>query len=308
MSGASCLACGNSATSRWATASDVEYGSSPERFSYVRCSDCDALSINPVPRERLGEIYPPTYYSFGEGDTSLVQRVKQWLDRRMFRKIFAALPGGRLSALDVGGGSGWLLTQACRIEPRLNHTVVVDIDDKVRSAAQAAGHDFFLGRIEDFNSADRFDLILVLNLIEHVEDPVAVLAKLRGFLTPAGRILVKTPNHDSLDARLFRNHSWGGYHCPRHWVIFTPESFRSCAGKAGMHVKSLAFTQGAPFWAVSVLEYLSRKRIVRISYDRPMWRHALFGPLIALFAAFDMARKPFSRTSQMFIQLENSVG
>ena len=299
-----CLACAGADVTHWASARDVEYASTADAFDYVRCEDCGALSIADVPRDRLGEIYPDTYYSFSGGTLSPVERVKQWLDRRMFKKLLRTLGGESLAALDVGGGNGWLLSQARAVEPRLTRTAVVDLDASAAAAAEAAGHDFHLGRIEDFQSNERFDLILLLNLIEHVEDPVAVLAQVRGLLAPGGRILVKTPNHDSLDARLFRHKSWGGYHCPRHWVIFTPESFTRAARAAGLGVERLALTQGAPFWAVSVLEALRRRDWVGIDRARPMCRHALFGPLLALFAGVDILRRPFGRTSQMFVQLK----
>jgi len=306
MTEASCLACGSASTAHWGTAKDVEYRAVPESFSYVRCGDCDALSISPVPIDRLSEIYPQTYYSFSGDRLSLAERVKQWLDRRMFRKLFSSVEGPALSALDVGGGTGWLLSQARLAEPRLRRTFVVDIDPQAQAAAEAAGHEFFLGRVEDFECRERFDVIMLLNLIEHVADPVAVLARMKALLAPGGQILVKTPNHDSLDARLFRNHSWGGLHCPRHWVLFTPESFTRAAESAGLSVRQIALTQGAPFWAVSALEYLERKRLVRISRDRPMCDHPLFAPLLVLFGAIDMLRRPIARTSQMFIQLANN--
>jgi SAM-dependent methyltransferase len=298
-----CLACGGGDLETWATARDVEYHSVADSFRYLRCAECSALSIDPVPRGRLAEIYPENYYSFAGGTGSPVERVKRWLDRRMFRKLFGALPGETLAALDVGGGSGWLLGEARAVEPRLRRTVVVDIDGGAQAAAEAAGHEFHRCRVEDFRGDGRFDLIFLLNLIEHVEDPVAVLARMRELLAPGGRILVKTPNHDSWDSRLFRHRSWGGYHCPRHWVLFTPESFALAAAKAGLGVERVQLTQGAPFWAVSVLEWMQRRGWVRVDRERPMYRHPLFAPLLGLAAAFDILRKPFARPSQMFVQL-----
>lgn len=303
MSEPKCLACNSAQVEKWATAQDVEYHSTEDSFTYVRCADCGALSIADVPSDRLAEIYPDTYYSFSEAEMSFVEHVKQWIDRRMFRRLFSQIEGDSLSALDVGGGTGWLLAQAREVEPRLKHTAVVDIDAKARQGAEKLGHAFHLSRIEEFRCDRKYDLILLLNLIEHVSDPVAVLARMGELLTPGGKILAKTPNHDSLDARLFRNHSWGGYHCPRHWVIFTPESFARAIERAGLTVDRIECTQGAPFWAVSALEWLGRRRLVRIDRQRPMCRHPLFGPLLALFAAVDIARRPFARTSQMFAEV-----
>ncbi len=69
----------------------------------------------------------------------------------------------------------------------------------------------------------------MLNLIEHVRRPDEVLAKARSLLTPDGFALIKTPNYDALDARIFRHRSWGGYHAPRHFVLFDRDSFARVA-------------------------------------------------------------------------------
>jgi SAM-dependent methyltransferase len=304
-----CGACGSANLSLWAKAKDVEYFSVPDEFSYYRCADCDALTISPVPEDRLREIYPPAYYSFSGQAKSLAEKIKALLDKGMFISLFRDIDrGGRreeFSALDVGGGSGWLLDLAKKAEPRLTKTMVVDIDDKAGKAARAAGHRYFQGRVEDFRDDRKFDLILMLNLIEHVRDPVAVLEKMRGMLAPGGLILVKTPNYDSLDARIFRHRNWVGYHCPRHWVIFTPESFTAAAGRAGLKVKRLDLTQGAPFWSWSVLNEFSRLGLAKVSAGRPAWKHPLTRWMMLFFAAFDFARRPFMRTSQMFVILED---
>lgn len=300
---AKCLACGSLEVSHWATARDIEYHAVPEAFDYVACGKCHALSIVDPPLDRLAEIYPANYYSFSETGTSPIERVKQWLDRRQFARLFARIPGASLSALDVGGGAGWLLTLAKAVEPRLDQTMVVDLDAAAEASAHAAGHDFFLGPVEQFETDRRFDVIFMLNLIEHVADPVAVLARMRRLLAPGGVIFLKTPNHDSLDARLFRMNGWGGLHCPRHWVIFTPQSFATAAAAAGLTVASSELTQGAPFWTVSALGWLERHGLARVDAARPMVEHPLFGPLNALFAAIDLVRGRAMRTSQMFVTL-----
>jgi hypothetical protein len=116
-------------------------------------------------------------------------------------------------------------------------------------------------------------------------------------------VLVKTPNWDSLDARIFRHRSWAGYHCPRHWVLFTRGSFARLAGMANLKVVDFKYTQGAPFWAASFLNYLRARGLTRIDRDRPVVQHPCFGLLNAAFAAFDFMRMPFAKTSQMFFIL-----
>lgn len=287
----------------WATAVDAEYQSVSDRFTYWRCLACASLSIDPCPVQRLAQIYPSTYYSFARGSASFIERIKLTLDRRLLRSVLRHCPGAELAVLDVGGGTGWMLDEARRADARVRDTLVVDIDEAARAGAEAAGHRFFAGRVEQFDGPGQFDLVLMLNLIEHVQDPVGVLASIRARLRPGGRILLKTPNYDSLDARLFRGAYWGGLHCPRHWVLFTPDALRQAAERAGLVLERLQLTQGAPFWAWSVLDALARRGLVRVDGSRPMHRHPLVPLLLAGFGAFDLLRRPFMTTSQMFVVL-----
>src|SRR6185503_4606658 len=156
----------------------------------------------------------------------------------------------------IGGGNGQQLSSLRAADVRIRRSVVVDLDEKAEQAARALGHEYVRARVEDARVDGTFDVILLLNLIEHVANPAAVLRKAGSLLSPTGVLVIKTPNHRSLDARLFRRRNWGGYHCPRHWVLFTRESFERLAASAGLRVVRTSYTQGAPFWAVSVLAWL----------------------------------------------------
>jgi 2-polyprenyl-3-methyl-5-hydroxy-6-metoxy-1,4-benzoquinol methylase len=287
----------------WARARDVEYYTNAKWFDYYRCDSCDVLFLYPLPVDQLAEIYPPNYYAYSQARSSMVTKIKSFLDRRQLRRILRRIPGEQLSVLDIGGGAGEVLNQVRAADMRVKFTQIVDLDAGAEGAAQAAGHEYARCRIEDFRSSRSFDLILLLNLIEHVENPVAVLRKAGSFLAPQGWILIKTPNFDSFDARLFRHRSWGGYHCPRHWTMFTARSLRAAAKAAGLQVSRISYTQGAPFWAISVFELLREAGLVRASHSAPAPFHPIIPLLQGVFAAIDFVRSPFSRTSQMFIEM-----
>jgi len=304
--GLACPACQATDVVGWAHVRDREYRTSDEVFSYYRCNACQVIFIHPMPLARLNEIYPANYYSFKAGESAgggLVLGIKQRLDERQFRALLADLPGRQLAVLDVGGGAGWLLSQVRASDPRVGFTQVVDLDPGAAETARSQGHAYFCGPIEAFESQQRFDLVLLLNLIEHVADPLAVLTRVKGLLAPGGRVLVKTPNVDALDARLFRHRDWGGYHSPRHWVLFTRPSFEQLAHRAGLAVRRFAYTQGAPFWATSTLFALEDRGLVMITRERPVVYHPLFGVLAAAYAAFDFLRLPFAKPSQMVFVL-----
>lgn len=299
-----CPICARSRSSFYATSRDIEYFSSADDFTFYRCLDCDVLFLDPMPSDRLDEIYPGNYYSFHiDAERSVAQRIKRFLDERTFAALTRDITGTRLAALDIGGGSGWLLNDLKRADPRVNQTAVVDIDPRAESIARANGHAYHLTTFENFETDDRFDVILMLNLVEHVIDPMAVLRKAKQLLRPGGRIWIKTPNFDSLDARLFRNRSWGGYHTPRHFVLFTRDSLVRHCEAAGFKVAHCSYTQGAPFWTVSMIDELRKLGLCNVSAKRPSIEHPLT-PLFHIgFAALDFLRMPFSKTSQINIHL-----
>lgn len=297
-----CPVCKEQRCQLWASAKDFEYFTSDKQYDYFNCPDCDTIFIDPVPVNELRAIYPSNYYSFAT-PKGIVVKLKEWLDKKLFKKLLASIPGDTINVLDIGGGTGWLLNTIKKLDPRIRITQVVDIDPDAGETARANGHQYFEGRLEDFQTSGKFHLVLMLNLIEHVANPQEVLTKAGHLLHNNGVILIKTPNTRSWDARLFRRSYWGGLHCPRHWVIFSEKSLRLLLPAADLSLKQLKYTQGAPFWAFSIIAALHRKGWARVSAKRPVVYHWLFAPISAVFAIFDFIRGVFTRTSQMFIIL-----
>lgn len=297
-----CPVCGSHSINFFAHARDVEYYTSDKNFDYQQCGDCGSVFLESPPVDQLHAIYPPNYYSYraAQGSGSLLERVKSRLDSRLFKKLLGQIPGDALNVLDVGGGSGWLLTLVRTASNRVKRTHEVDLDEGARSAAEAAGHLFHSSRIEDFSTTEKFDFILMLNLIEHVSDPRAVLSAMRQLLSPGGLILIKTPNVDTLDCRLFRRYNWGGFHCPRHFVLFNRQSLIDLAKHCGLKTVSVSYTQGAPQWGCSILGWMGLNGWIRISAERPLYTHKLYPIVCAFAAAFDLLRSPFMRTAQLF--------
>ncbi len=303
-----CPVCHAHDVREFAQARDLEYFTSDEVYQYWECPACTAVFLQDTPIHRLHEVYPSTYYSYQPGGrVGLLERVKRWLDVRLFRRLLARLPGDKLNVLDVGGGSGWLLSLVRSASPRVAETHEVDIDESARAAAEAAGHHFHATPIEQFQSDQAFDLVLLLNLIEHVADPASVLRAVHDRLKPGGLAVIKTPNTDTWDRRLFQHRNWAGFHCPRHWVLFTLPGLKRLAEQCGFEVAQARYTQGGPQWAVSWMAWLWRRGLIEMSAERPASKHPLFAPLMALGAAIDFARLPFCRTAQMVFVLQRPL-
>jgi hypothetical protein len=84
-------------------------------------------------------------------------------------------------------------------------------------------------------------------------------------------------------------------------VLFSRKSLEQAVAGAGLRIEQFYYTQGAPFWAASILELLRRLRLVTVSAERPSFFHPLTPLLLAVAAAFDFARGPFFPLSQMVV-------
>lgn len=303
----SCLICKqNHNLELWSEVKDEEYFTSKKTFQYYLCKNCYNISINPVPEGELDIIYPNNYYSYSnKNNSSLLEKIKNYFDNKIFKKVLKSIHDQKISVLDIGGGSGWLLNQIKKIEKRVLYTQVVDLDPAAESIARENGHEFYLGNINNYKTEKKFDLILMLNILEHIKDPEDVLIKLKALLKPHGKILIKTPNWDSLDSKMFRSSYWGGLHAPRHWVIFCKKSLLKIVKEVGLNLESFSYTQGAPFWSVSLVSMLGKKRIIKLNKNTPLIYYRITSMFMGVFALIDFIRLPFMKTSQMILILSN---
>ncbi len=299
-----CPVCGSDQTELFCQTKDLEYLTSDTEYTYNECRNCTTVYIDKFPLSKLKEIYPANYYSFLGQKRNLALTIKEFLDKLTFQSLLKSFQNRRINVLDVGGGSGWLLDIIRSIHKNIHVSQVVDIDANAKELAESNGHAFFQGPIEEFETKTQFDFVLMLNLIEHISNPVETLNKIERLLSPDGKILIKTPNVDSWDARLFRSTYWGGLHCPRHWILFSQKSFRMMVDQTPLKVHSIRYTQGAPFWAWSTLISGKRKGIFAITRNRPVMFHPLIPLLHVFFAAVDFLRGALGfKTSQMIIEL-----
>jgi 2-polyprenyl-3-methyl-5-hydroxy-6-metoxy-1,4-benzoquinol methylase len=55
---------------------------------------------------------------------------------------------------------------------------------------------------EEFDTDERFDLIVMGFILEHVDDPLLILNRFRKFLAPGGKLFVAVPNAEVMNRRL----------------------------------------------------------------------------------------------------------
>jgi SAM-dependent methyltransferase len=79
---------------------------------------------------------------------------------------------------------------------------------------------------------EQFDAIIINHVIEHVFDVVALSAECFRLLKVGGRVVIVTPNGESLGHQKFQK-DWRGLEPPRHIHIFSANSLNTLLLKAG---------------------------------------------------------------------------
>jgi|SRR5882724_4885855 len=62
--------------------------------------------------------------------------------------------------------------------------------------------EFHESLIEDFETTEKFDNVFLLMILEHVQDPVKIIAKAASFLNKNGNLIVHVPNANAINRRL----------------------------------------------------------------------------------------------------------
>jgi 2-polyprenyl-3-methyl-5-hydroxy-6-metoxy-1,4-benzoquinol methylase len=301
-----CPVCGASQHLPFAVGFDYELMTCQNPWRFVRCSECTHVWLNPRPAvSELPVIYPPSYYAYNYGKINpLARKAKELLDRRKMARITRSCLQPPRTYLDVGCGDGRFLRVIERSGVPRSGLYGLELDPTVVERLRSHGYEgVFCERVEAATSLpeNNIDLVTMFHVIEHVDDPGAVVRQIGRWLSPGGVFALETPNLASWDARLFQRKYWGGYHIPRHWNLFTPATITRLLTENGLEVVGTVFQTGHSFWMYSLhhlVRYEGQSRPRAGAWFDPM--KSLFG--IAACTAFDLARGALgAKTSAMLI-------
>lgn len=105
------------------------------------------------------------------------------------------------SLLDMPCGDG---TLTAMLAPHFSRVVGIDASSKHLALAKETlpNAEFHEALIEDFSTTEKFSTITMLNILEHVIDPVMVLKKSSQLLTDDGVLIVHVPNAHAINRKL----------------------------------------------------------------------------------------------------------
>ena len=214
------------------------------------CRECGAVEQPALPSGAdLHDLYRDTrdgsYLDEEHGRRATARRLLELIDERV--------PSGRL--LDVGCGPGLLLDEAAH---RGYEVVGVELSrDAARHARATFGLDVREEALEDFDDPGGFDVVVLADVIEHVEDPVGAIARCAKLLRPGGVLCVVTPDPSSVTARIARGRWWG--YLPAHTCLLPRRTLRELLLGQGLVVSGdvpLVRTFAARRWVGGLAERL----------------------------------------------------
>ena len=221
------------------------------RLNFLECSDCEAAWQWPLARSAADsvKIFSGAYLQEASGtyfDPEIRQSVAM-CQANFIETNVRSLPG---KLLDIGCGDGifaremfqrgWNVTG---LDPALP-SVIPELRNE-RGGRLLLAHDIASCRLED----PLFDIVVLLDVIEHVEYPMELVSMFSKHLRPNGTFVVETGNYQS-DGRIDGGENWWNYQLDHRWY-FAPPQLRQMAESAGLLDVRFAERVLRPWWKPS---------------------------------------------------------
>ena len=227
------------------------------KVGLARCADCDLVFHNRTSAEARNAYVNGEYVAKHIDYLEEERAARHIAEQRASWLLGFTAPG---PLLELGSGRGFFLDAARRrgFEP----LGVEPSPELAGRAVEEFGAEVKQGFLEEVDlSGRRFASACMFHVLEHVEEPVALLRQLGEQLVGPGLIVLEVPNIASAMARR-RAEGWGAVQPDNlHITQFTPSTLRSTVELAGFDIVAID--------TISPWHYIPRA-------DR--WRHrALLG-------------------------------
>ena len=175
------------------------------QYTYLLCSNCTLVYQSPRPKydQHFIDAAYAEYYQFAESlELNDLTDVRE-SSVKMFKKEIEQLIRydlKRTAVLDIGSGMGTFLFAA-----KQYYKTVIGLDVSEQMAAfvqKKLDVKVFVQQFEDFNYVDKFSLIHMSHVLEHIPDPNNWLQKAKQMLDKQGILVINVPNKFSISFRL----------------------------------------------------------------------------------------------------------
>jgi 2-polyprenyl-3-methyl-5-hydroxy-6-metoxy-1,4-benzoquinol methylase len=196
---------------------------------YDRCRSCGFVFCNPYPPESVRDaFYNSAFYTNYRILEDLARArdpyfsISTYIDMRTLAGRLAELSPA--SVLDYGCGTGSFLA-LLRDEFGMADVHGLEISSQARERANRA-YGLTIAADAAELAHDTFDAVLLLEVIEHVPDPLAFLDDVVARVAPGGVLVITTPAVDNLVGRHLVSQC-AHYTAPSHVSLFTSRSMHT---------------------------------------------------------------------------------
>jgi len=249
-------ACGSSATG--------SQFSNPVGFFFSVCAADGTVYMNPAPTlETLARLYNDQAYTRHWFDWAVIHAV----DKADFDRASQAVPAAPGQGwLDVGCATGEFLKFA---QDRFE-CYGVELNAETAAMARQHGFQVTTGTLADVEGSERFDVITMLQVIEHLVEPTGPLANVRRLLKPQGVFYLNTPCADSASFSLFRERHMhvSGF---EHVALYAKKGLSQLADRCGFVMTDHGYCGGTDIALHDLIGY-------RFARSRFRHRVAFYSP------------------------------
>ena len=244
-----------------------------EKYGYKKIVDID--------KEKIKELYENTYSTskfYKEKDDKKIRGENfykdisdiEWLEKTHFIDILDFVnryekKGSKI--LDIGCGSGVFLEymrgnnhKVYGVEPALN----------LKNTLELKGIEVFTGSIFDIDIKEKFDIITLNNVLEHIENPDLVIERANKLLEEDGLLVIKVPNDFNIiqeEANKFVNNKnwWVCY--PDHLNYFNIDSLSKLVEDKGFKIEDKMIDYPLDMFLLQGLNYVDNVEMGRKAHE-----------------------------------------
>ena len=222
---------------------------SDNSFHLLRCAACGCLRI--LTTSAAPDIYNP-YYSKESAErlAGIFNVLWRW-KRRSRAALILRHTRDNARVCDVGCERGELLNVLKEAGRRVEGTQMAPA--AADFARKHFGIDVFVGELMNAPFAnDRFDAVLMLNVLEHLPDPEGYVAQVSRMLETGGMFWIELPNIGSFTAKM-AGKSWLHHDPPHHLWGFDKAGIARLLGRHGFVVEHI-YSQNWEFGPIGTLQ------------------------------------------------------
>lgn len=228
------------------------------RWRIVECNNCSFVYVNPrLQKSELLKIYSSNYFDNREFGYYHYTENKELRKKNFQKWISDALPFFKShqpsKALDIGCAAGYCLEV---FQQHSWQPYGIELDKVLASELRMKGFQIFDTPLVQLQTNERFDLISLFDVLEHLTDLDYNMRKMHSLLKEDGVLVLVTPDYGSWQRKLFRR-KWFQFKPLEHINYFTLSTLQKLATNNGFQI--ISSKRSGQFCDTSFLENRLKK-------------------------------------------------